>query len=158
VTDSATVLQIREALALVEADIDAIADALGSLARRYRDTPMAGRSNLQQAETSGTPAALSLPEGRRPLRRRHSNPSVTRTITARSAPRFISPRLRCCRRRRSCPSRLRFAGSSTRIVQRPPFSPRDVRHSSRALRPSPDLRSLLILTIAAPRPRRWVQD
>ena len=49
VTDSATVLQIREALALVEADIDAIADALGSLARRYRDTPMAGRSNLQQA-------------------------------------------------------------------------------------------------------------
>ena len=49
VTDSATVLQIREALALVEADIDAIADALGSLARRYRDTPMAGRSDLPQA-------------------------------------------------------------------------------------------------------------
>ena len=49
VTDSATVLQIRDALALLEADIDAIADALASLARRYRDTPMAGRSNLQQA-------------------------------------------------------------------------------------------------------------
>src|SRR5580700_2808317 len=50
VTDSATVLQIREALALVEADIDAIADALGSLARRYRDTPMAGRSKQRLKE------------------------------------------------------------------------------------------------------------
>ncbi len=49
VTDTATVLQIREALALIEADIEAIADELGRLARRYRDTPMAGRSNLQQA-------------------------------------------------------------------------------------------------------------
>jgi 3-carboxy-cis,cis-muconate cycloisomerase len=49
VTDSATVLQIREALALVEADIDAIANALADLARKHRDTPMAGRSNLQQA-------------------------------------------------------------------------------------------------------------
>jgi 3-carboxy-cis,cis-muconate cycloisomerase len=49
VTDTAAVLQIREALALVEADIDGIADALAGLARQYRDTPMAGRSNLQQA-------------------------------------------------------------------------------------------------------------
>ena len=49
VTDTATVLQIREALTLVEADIDAIANALAGLARKYRDTPMAGRSNLQQA-------------------------------------------------------------------------------------------------------------
>ena len=49
VTDTATVLQIREALTLVEADIDAIANALAELARKYRDTPMAGRSNLQQA-------------------------------------------------------------------------------------------------------------
>ena len=49
VTDTATVLQIREALALIEADIDAIAAALAGLARKYRDTPMAGRSNLQQA-------------------------------------------------------------------------------------------------------------
>jgi 3-carboxy-cis,cis-muconate cycloisomerase len=49
ITDTATVLQIREALALVEADIVAIADALAGLAQRYRDTPMAGRSNLQQA-------------------------------------------------------------------------------------------------------------
>jgi 3-carboxy-cis,cis-muconate cycloisomerase len=49
ITDTATVLQMREALDLVEADIVAIADALAGLARRYRDTPMAGRSNLQQA-------------------------------------------------------------------------------------------------------------
>jgi 3-carboxy-cis,cis-muconate cycloisomerase len=49
ITDSATVMQIREALALVEADLDGIADALAALARKYRDTPMAGRSNLQQA-------------------------------------------------------------------------------------------------------------
>ncbi len=49
ITDTATVLQIREALELVEADIVAIADALAALAKRYRDTPMAGRSNLQQA-------------------------------------------------------------------------------------------------------------
>jgi len=49
ITDSATVMQIREALVLVEAHIDAIADSLAGLARKYRDTPMAGRSNLQQA-------------------------------------------------------------------------------------------------------------
>jgi len=49
ITDTATVLQIREALALVAADLDAIADSLAALAAKYRDTPMAGRSNLQQA-------------------------------------------------------------------------------------------------------------
>ena len=49
ITDSATVMQIREALTLVEADLDAISGALAALARKYRDTPMAGRSNLQQA-------------------------------------------------------------------------------------------------------------
>jgi 3-carboxy-cis,cis-muconate cycloisomerase len=49
ITDSATIMQIREALDLVEADIAAIADSLADLAKTYRDTPMAGRSNLQQA-------------------------------------------------------------------------------------------------------------
>ncbi len=49
ITDTATVLQIREALELVEKDINAISDALAALAKKYRDTPMAGRSNLQQA-------------------------------------------------------------------------------------------------------------
>jgi 3-carboxy-cis,cis-muconate cycloisomerase len=49
ITDTATVLQLREALAIIETDINAIADALAALAKKYRDTPMAGRSNLQQA-------------------------------------------------------------------------------------------------------------
>jgi 3-carboxy-cis,cis-muconate cycloisomerase len=49
ITDTATVLQIRESLALVENEIDGICDALATLAKKYRDTPMAGRSNLQQA-------------------------------------------------------------------------------------------------------------
>jgi len=49
ITDSATVMQIREALAIVESEIDGICDALAALAKKYRDTPMAGRSNLQQA-------------------------------------------------------------------------------------------------------------
>ena len=49
ITDTATVLQIREALDLIGAEIDSIADALAKLAKKYRNTPMAGRSNLQQA-------------------------------------------------------------------------------------------------------------
>lgn len=49
ITDTATVLQIKEALALVEQEIDGICNALAALAKKYRDTPMAGRSNLQQA-------------------------------------------------------------------------------------------------------------
>ena len=49
ITDTATVLQIREALAIVDAELAAIADALKALATRYRDTPIVGRSNLQQA-------------------------------------------------------------------------------------------------------------
>src|SRR5262249_41090072 len=49
ITDSATILQIREALLLIEKDLGAISDSLAALAKKYRDTPMAGRSNLQQA-------------------------------------------------------------------------------------------------------------
>jgi 3-carboxy-cis,cis-muconate cycloisomerase len=49
ITDTATILQIKESLAIVEAEINAISDALAVLAKKYRDTPMAGRSNLQQA-------------------------------------------------------------------------------------------------------------
>src|SRR6516225_2848701 len=49
ITDTATVMQIRAALDLVEADMEKIAAALAGLARRYRDIPMAGRSNLQYA-------------------------------------------------------------------------------------------------------------
>jgi 3-carboxy-cis,cis-muconate cycloisomerase len=49
ITDTATILQIREALDIVEKEIAGIGDALAKLAKKYRDTPMAGRSNLQQA-------------------------------------------------------------------------------------------------------------
>ena len=49
ITDTATIMQIREALDLIENEIDGICDALAMLAKKYRDTPMAGRSNLQQA-------------------------------------------------------------------------------------------------------------
>jgi 3-carboxy-cis,cis-muconate cycloisomerase len=49
ITDTATVLQIREALALVDADLAAISKAMADLARTHRLTPMIGRSNLQQA-------------------------------------------------------------------------------------------------------------
>src|SRR5215212_1962626 len=49
ITDSATIMQIREGLAIIEKDINDISDALAALAKKYRDTPMAGRSNLQQA-------------------------------------------------------------------------------------------------------------
>jgi 3-carboxy-cis,cis-muconate cycloisomerase len=49
ITDTATVLQIREALALVEVELHAIAQALAKLAREHRLTPIIGRSNLQQA-------------------------------------------------------------------------------------------------------------
>jgi 3-carboxy-cis,cis-muconate cycloisomerase len=49
ITDTATVMQIREALDIVEKELDGICDALAALAKKYRDTPMAGRSNLQQA-------------------------------------------------------------------------------------------------------------
>src|SRR5579875_3819745 len=49
VTDTAAVLQARDALDLIAAELAAIGAALAGLARRHRDTPMAGRSNLQQA-------------------------------------------------------------------------------------------------------------
>ena len=49
ITDTAAILQIRAALALVENEMEVIAGVLADLSRRYRDTPMAGRSNLQQA-------------------------------------------------------------------------------------------------------------
>ena len=49
ITDTATVLQIRSALGLVEQDLSAIVGSLEALAAKYRDTPMIGRSNLQQA-------------------------------------------------------------------------------------------------------------
>lgn len=49
ITDTATVLQIREALDIVDGELEAIAQAMARLAKAHRLTPMIGRSNLQQA-------------------------------------------------------------------------------------------------------------
>jgi 3-carboxy-cis,cis-muconate cycloisomerase len=49
IMDTAVVLQLRDGLAIVEADIAALRGILADLSRRYRDTPMAGRTHLQQA-------------------------------------------------------------------------------------------------------------
>lgn len=49
IMDTAVVLQIRDGLALVQADVAAIRVILADLARRHRDTPMAGRTHLQHA-------------------------------------------------------------------------------------------------------------
>ena len=49
IMDTGTVLQIRAALAIVERDIAAVSAALASLAEKYRDTAMPGRTHLQQA-------------------------------------------------------------------------------------------------------------
>lgn len=49
VTDTATVLQLASTLELVSASLRDIIEGLGVLATRYAATPMAARSNLQQA-------------------------------------------------------------------------------------------------------------
>ena len=49
ITDTATVLQIRESLSIVDAELSQLSKSLAGLAKRHRDTPMVGRSNLQQA-------------------------------------------------------------------------------------------------------------
>lgn len=49
IMDTAVVLQLRAGLQIIEGDIAALRSILAGLARRYRDTPMAGRTHLQQA-------------------------------------------------------------------------------------------------------------
>src|SRR5579859_6935432 len=49
IMDTAVVLQVREGLKLIEDDITALRGILANLSRRHRDTPMAGRTHLQQA-------------------------------------------------------------------------------------------------------------
>jgi 3-carboxy-cis,cis-muconate cycloisomerase len=62
IMDTANVLQIRAGLDLVAADVDALRGILADLSRRHRDTPMAGRTHLQQAlpVTFGYKAAIWL--------------------------------------------------------------------------------------------------
>jgi len=49
IMDTAVVLQLRDGLRLIEDDIAELRRILADLSRRYRDTPMAGRTHLQQA-------------------------------------------------------------------------------------------------------------
>ncbi len=49
IMDTAVILQLRDGLAMIEADIAAFRGILADLSRRHRDTPMAGRTHLQQA-------------------------------------------------------------------------------------------------------------
>ncbi len=71
ITDTATIMQIRAGLELVERDLRAIATSLTGLAIKYRDTPMAARSNLQQAVpiTFGYKCAVLLAAFQRHLQR-----------------------------------------------------------------------------------------
>ncbi|WP_341523586.1 3-carboxy-cis,cis-muconate cycloisomerase [Pseudomonas sp. G.S.17] len=54
--DSGLILQLRQALQLLEIDLGKLADALAQQARRYALTPLAGRTWLQQA----TPVTLGM--------------------------------------------------------------------------------------------------
>jgi len=49
IMDTAVVLQVRDALGLIGKDIAELQSILARQAKRYRDTPMAGRTHLQQA-------------------------------------------------------------------------------------------------------------
>jgi 3-carboxy-cis,cis-muconate cycloisomerase len=62
IMDTAVVLQMREGLGVIEQDIAALRAVLANLARKHRDTPMAGRTHLQQAlpVTFGYKAAIWL--------------------------------------------------------------------------------------------------
>ena len=62
IMDSALSLQLRDALTLIDNELTAISAILVRLAKEYRDTPLAGRSHLQQAlpVTFGFKAAVWL--------------------------------------------------------------------------------------------------
>jgi 3-carboxy-cis,cis-muconate cycloisomerase len=49
IMDTAVILQVRTGLKIIETDIADLRRILADLSRRYRDTPMAGRTHLQQA-------------------------------------------------------------------------------------------------------------
>jgi 3-carboxy-cis,cis-muconate cycloisomerase len=62
IMDCAVVLQVRDGLALIGEDITGLRKILADLAQKHRDTPMAGRTHLQQAlpVTFGYKAAIWL--------------------------------------------------------------------------------------------------
>src|SRR5690606_13034322 len=62
IMDMATVLQVRQALEIIEKDLEKLDTILDEMSATYRDTPMAGRSHLQHAlpVTFGYKAAVWL--------------------------------------------------------------------------------------------------
>jgi 3-carboxy-cis,cis-muconate cycloisomerase len=62
IMDTGVVLQVRAALEVIESELADLRRILAGLAKRYRDTPMAGRTHLQQAlpVTFGYKAAIWL--------------------------------------------------------------------------------------------------
>jgi 3-carboxy-cis,cis-muconate cycloisomerase len=62
IMDTAVSLQVRDALDIIDGDIRSLRAILADLARKHRDTPMAGRTHLQQALpiTFGYKAAIWL--------------------------------------------------------------------------------------------------
>ena len=62
IMDTALVLQVRDALAVIDSELTELRQILVGLAHRYRDTPMPGRTHLQQAlpVTFGYKAAVWL--------------------------------------------------------------------------------------------------
>jgi 3-carboxy-cis,cis-muconate cycloisomerase len=71
ILDTGMALQIRAGIALIEADLDGVINALARLARAYRDTVMPGRTFQQQAApiTFGYKVAVWLAEMHRHLER-----------------------------------------------------------------------------------------
>ncbi|KAK4629265.1 Trans-aconitate decarboxylase 1 [Fulvia fulva] len=71
IQDTATMMQMRDALILVEARLKAIIKSLSSLAETYKDAPMAGRTHLQHAlpVTFGYKCAVYLSSFQRHLER-----------------------------------------------------------------------------------------
>ncbi len=67
VMDSGQILQIKDAWAVIGADLEALTENLSALAREHRTTPMAGRTHGQQAQpiTFGYKVAIWLDEVRR---------------------------------------------------------------------------------------------
>lgn len=49
IMDTAVILQVRDGLKIIAEDIEELRRILADLSRKYRDTPMAGRTHLQQA-------------------------------------------------------------------------------------------------------------
>lgn len=81
IMDTANVLQLREALHVIERDLESLIDILVRLAQKYRDTPMAGRTHGQHALpiTFGFKLAVWIDELRRHAERiAHCKPRLLR--------------------------------------------------------------------------------